>query len=85
MPTEQHQFRLSHDGVHWAASFQLAVDFVCADILSDGPVAVKVAVLDDNDNDAHEVGGELCEANRDHLVFSDGRTIDRERVLEISF
>lgn len=79
--------RLSHDGAHWVGSFHLALDAMCADLLSDGPLPVELTVMDSRfgSDETHVVAGELADIDSTHIVFSDGQRVDRATVLSAAF
>ena len=85
--SEMRTFRLAHDGVHWAGSFQKALGAVCADLLADGPLPVQVTMLDQaarSGEDTYVVAGTLTAVTDEHLVLGGG-PVARRDVLEVAF
>lgn len=80
---------LSHGGAAWQGTFSVALDALLDDALSDGPVpdftAVVEASLEGGGWKTLSLTGTLAAVSPTHLTFEDGRVVERDELLAVTF
>jgi hypothetical protein len=76
--------RLAHDGVHWAATFQMMLGALCSHLCADGPLPARLDVLAGDGDAVETVAATLRAVDDTSLLFTDRGPIPRSAVLAIA-